>query len=576
MTEEQQLAFPASQLAESQVVVAKELEIQATQVTPANKRMQLHSIAQSKGELQEVHGPSCCPTQANQDELAAVTDIPTLWGCSFHDQSSGDVSPSGQSPEDVADPQAKQMEELKQRIQLIKLELAIEHEKRQAAKAALQKEVEQTTLQRAVLQNVRAAKTALAKAQAVAKALLPSLVPCRSSTKVELKADVKQEDPFLSSVETKSHVALTHTSHKFRAPKDPTSSMQSLKRTGEAHTSPDAIIHHDSLVHPTASVDVHCGSKCTSVHHDLEISVSDEDGTNIPSPAALPDQRDITSSLATEVAECHFHSAQTSASGMGYRHSTQHDIKSHPPDEVSLDSPHSSVCTISPKDPLSVDKLVRVQSLSSPHNLCPTLYTDEKVEGLSPIGDKAIGNESTHQPMLSPLVNPGLMDLSPTNAQSCISSGCTDQPSLSSSKGLVIPVSMIKISIMLTPITLTGYHHLPVRLSKVPQHHISLELNLCWSGLWHLSLELNLCWPWLQTAWPVTHAWHVKFPIGIWSTVINFILSSFPMLMCYVISLENMISFRRMYLICQDTCSMKPIFLVIVVTILPLEQFQCT
>ena len=386
-------------------------------------------------------GPSCSPTQANQDELAAVTDIPTLWGCSFHDQSSGDVSPSGLSPEEVADPQAKQMEELKQRIQLIKLELAIEHEKRQAAKAALQKEVEQTTLLRDALQNVRAAKTAPAKAQAVAKALLPPLVPCRSSTKVGLKADVKQEDPFLSSVETKSHVAFTHTSHKFRAPKDPTSSMQSLKRTSEAHTSRDAIIHHDSLVHPTASGDVHCGSKCTSVHHDLEISISDEDETSIPSPTALPDQRDITSSLATEVAECHFHSAQTPASGMGYKHSTQHDIKSYPPDEVGLDSPHSSVCTISPKDPFPVDKLVRVQSLSSPHNLCPTLYTDEKVEGLSPIGDKAIVNESTHQPMVSPLVNAGLMDLSPTNAQSCISSGCTDQPSLSSSKGLVIPVS---------------------------------------------------------------------------------------------------------------------------------------
>ena len=32
-----QLAFPASQPTESQVVVAKELEIQAAQVTPANK-----------------------------------------------------------------------------------------------------------------------------------------------------------------------------------------------------------------------------------------------------------------------------------------------------------------------------------------------------------------------------------------------------------------------------------------------------------------------------------------------------------------------------------------------------------
>ena len=69
--------------------------------------MQLHSTAQSKGELQEVHGPSCSSTQAHQDELAAVTDIPILWGCSFHDQSSGDVFQSGQSPEEVADPQGK-------------------------------------------------------------------------------------------------------------------------------------------------------------------------------------------------------------------------------------------------------------------------------------------------------------------------------------------------------------------------------------------------------------------------------------------------------------------------------------
>ena len=45
MAEEQQLAFPASQPTESQVVVAKELEIQPAQVTPANKRMQLHSVA---------------------------------------------------------------------------------------------------------------------------------------------------------------------------------------------------------------------------------------------------------------------------------------------------------------------------------------------------------------------------------------------------------------------------------------------------------------------------------------------------------------------------------------------------
>ena len=88
--------------------------------------MQLHSVAQSKGELQEVHGPSCSPTQANQDELAAVTNILTLRGCSFHAQSSCDISPSGQSPEEVADPKTKQIYELKQMVLLIQLELAAE------------------------------------------------------------------------------------------------------------------------------------------------------------------------------------------------------------------------------------------------------------------------------------------------------------------------------------------------------------------------------------------------------------------------------------------------------------------
>ena len=99
----------------------------------------------------------------------------------------------------------------------------------------------------------------------------------------------------------------------------------SLKRISEAHTSPDAFIQ-DSSVHSTASGDVHCGSKCASVHHDIEIS--DEDETRIPSPAALPDQRDITSSLSTEVAKCHFH--MPSCIWYGDKHSTQHDIVSSP------------------------------------------------------------------------------------------------------------------------------------------------------------------------------------------------------------------------------------------------------
>ena len=263
----------------------------------------------------------------------------------------------------------------------------------------------------------------------MAKALLPPLVPCRSSTKVGLKAGVKQEDPFLSSVETKPPVALIHTSHKFRAPKDPTSSILALKRTSEAHTSSDAIIHHDSLVYPTASGDVLCGSKCTSVHHDLEISVNDEDGTSSPSPAALLDQRDITSSLATEVAQCHFHSAQTPASGRGYKHSTQHDIKSHPLDEVGLNNPHSSVHIVSPKGPLSADKLARVKSMSSPHNLCIRLDTDEE-ECLLCMGDRLLGEKSVHEYMAVPQITQESIGQSHNNAQS-----------LSLSKGLVIPMS---------------------------------------------------------------------------------------------------------------------------------------
>ena len=88
-----------------------------------------------------------------------------------------------------------------------------------------------------------------------------------------------------------------------------------------------------------------------------------------------------------------------------------------------------------------MDKAAQVQSMSSPHNLCPTLYTDGIVEGLSPIGDKASSDESTHQPVVSPLVNQGSSDPSPTNTQSFVSSGCADQPSLSSNKSLGIPMA---------------------------------------------------------------------------------------------------------------------------------------
>ena len=54
-----------------------------------------------------------------------------------------------------------------------------------------------------------------------------------------------------------------------------------------------------ATVHPTVGEGVLHGSRNTSVLHVPGISVCDEDETCIPSPAALPDQREITSSLAT-------------------------------------------------------------------------------------------------------------------------------------------------------------------------------------------------------------------------------------------------------------------------------------
>ena len=107
----------------------------------------------------------------------------------------------------------------------------------------------------------------------------------------------------------------------------------SLKRTSEVYTSPDSIIPQDSPVHS------HCGSKCTSVHHNCEISVSDDDEICIPSPTSLPDLKNIPCSLTTKAAVSCFDSSLAHASGMSYKHSTQHDIKSPPPDEVGLNSP---------------------------------------------------------------------------------------------------------------------------------------------------------------------------------------------------------------------------------------------
>ena len=122
MAEEQSLV---SQLTESQVVITKELarlqlelqsvqdtladecnhfslvsqtyelELQAVQLALAPKQKQFPPTTQFKEELQAVNAPSCSPTQAHQDELAASTDIPKLQEYSFHSQSLSDISAEG-------------------------------------------------------------------------------------------------------------------------------------------------------------------------------------------------------------------------------------------------------------------------------------------------------------------------------------------------------------------------------------------------------------------------------------------------------------------------------------------------
>ena len=61
-----------------------ELEIQAAQLSLAHMQKQFPSTTQSEEELQAVNGPSCSPTQAHQNKLAAITDIPRLEEYSFN------------------------------------------------------------------------------------------------------------------------------------------------------------------------------------------------------------------------------------------------------------------------------------------------------------------------------------------------------------------------------------------------------------------------------------------------------------------------------------------------------------
>ena len=212
----------------------------------------------------------------------------------------------------------------------------------------------------------------------------------------------------------------------------------SLKRASKVPNSPD-VCHQDSPVPAIASEDVYHASKCTPTLSDSDLGVSDEVETCITSPLASLDLNDVTT-YSSEVSEAlsHVKSALSHAYAV-LEHSLTCDIKLHSPDKSPFNSPPLSVTSASPKSPF--DKVAPVQCGSSTHNLCPTLYSGKKEKHLNCSGDKALGDENTHQPMVSPPVLQGSIDHSPNHAQSLVSSGHAYRPSLLSSKGMSLPVS---------------------------------------------------------------------------------------------------------------------------------------
>ena len=76
----------------SPVSQTHELEMKAAQLSLAHMQKQFPSTSQD--ELQVVNGPSCTPTPAYQDELAASNDIPRVQEYSFHSHSLSDISPA--------------------------------------------------------------------------------------------------------------------------------------------------------------------------------------------------------------------------------------------------------------------------------------------------------------------------------------------------------------------------------------------------------------------------------------------------------------------------------------------------
>ena len=78
----------------NQVSQTYELEMKAALPPLAHKQKQFSSTTNSKVELQTVNGPSCTPTPAYQDELAASNDIPRVQEYSFYSPSLSNISPA--------------------------------------------------------------------------------------------------------------------------------------------------------------------------------------------------------------------------------------------------------------------------------------------------------------------------------------------------------------------------------------------------------------------------------------------------------------------------------------------------
>ena len=300
------------------------LKIQTAQLSLAHMQKQFPSIALSEEELQAVNGPSCTPTLAYQDELAAGNDIPRVQVYSFHSQSLSDIS-LAQANVSYINPGS------------------LPYPSVDCIPACRDAPVPDGILQRQVLPR-------------------PKPKPWLSKKDVPPWPDV----PKLQKDVSPSNV-----------PRPQPKPRLSLKRNSNVHTKPDAIHHKDLLVHSTPIGDVFCGYKCTPTLSDSNLGVSDEVETCIPGPVASPDLNDVAT-CSSEVGEAlsHVKSALSHAYAV-HEHSLTCDIKLHPPNKSHLNSPPLSVTYASPKSPF--DKVAPVQHGSSTHNLCPTLYTGKKV-----------------------------------------------------------------------------------------------------------------------------------------------------------------------------------------------------